>query len=115
MFSPKGVFFREFLMDELVKSIDALSREQLRALLLRSGLQGARIPNLLPGSARQFLPLDPDFTADDQKVIDNVTKIANFLAGGNASMLFSGTDPQVCTEGHDSLSETFLVGHCMSI
>ncbi|KAK9866370.1 hypothetical protein WJX84_006967 [Apatococcus fuscideae] len=94
MFSPKGVFFREFLMDELVKSIDALSREQLRALLLRSGLQGARIPNLLPGSARQFLPLDPDFTADDQKVIDNVTKIANFLAGGNASMLFSGTDPQ---------------------
>ena len=98
MFSPKGVFFREFLLDELVKSIDALSREQSRAVLLRLGLQGARIPNFLPGSARQYVALDPDFTSDDQKVIDNVTKIANFLAGGNASMMLSGTDPEVrCT------------------
>lgn len=28
IFSQEGVWFREFLMDELVKSVDALSRDQ---------------------------------------------------------------------------------------
>jgi aarF domain-containing kinase len=52
VFSPEGSFFREFLMDELVKSIDALSRDQLRALLSTLGLQNAALPVLLPGANR---------------------------------------------------------------
>lgn len=36
-------------MDELVKSVDALSREQLAALVGRLGLEGVRLPVLLPG------------------------------------------------------------------
>ena len=35
-----------------VKSIDALSREQLLALLTGLGLQGARLPLLLPGASK---------------------------------------------------------------
>lgn len=56
VFSPEGAFFREFIMDELVKSIDALSREQLAALVLRLGLEGVRLPVLLPGEARVLQP-----------------------------------------------------------
>lgn len=39
MFSPEGTFFRSFLLDEVVKSIDALSREQLVLLVSQLGLQ----------------------------------------------------------------------------
>lgn len=39
IFSPEGTFFRSFLLDEVVKSIDALSREQLVVLVSRLGLQ----------------------------------------------------------------------------
>jgi aarF domain-containing kinase len=52
LFSPEGGPFREFLLDELVKSIDALSRDQLRALLGMLGLQNAVLPVLLPGANR---------------------------------------------------------------
>lgn len=52
-FSPEGSFFRQFLMDELVKSVDALSREQLAALVARLGLEGVRLPVLLPGGQGQ--------------------------------------------------------------
>lgn len=37
---------------ELVKSIDALSRDQLRALLQLLGLENASLPVLLPGASR---------------------------------------------------------------
>lgn len=33
VFSPEGAFFREFIMDEIVKSVDALSREQFLAFV----------------------------------------------------------------------------------
>jgi hypothetical protein len=49
IFSPEGSFFRTFLLDEVVKSIDALSREQLVLLVQRLGLSGVRLPVLLPG------------------------------------------------------------------
>ena len=39
MLSAEGAFFREFLMNELVVSIDGLSRMQLAALVERLGLQ----------------------------------------------------------------------------
>jgi hypothetical protein len=44
-----GAWFREFVMDEVVKSVDALSRDQAAALAVRLGLGGARLPVLLPG------------------------------------------------------------------
>lgn len=50
--SPEGAFFREFLLDEAVKSVDALSRDQFRQLLTLLGMQNAMVPVLLPGAAR---------------------------------------------------------------
>jgi hypothetical protein len=55
IFSPEGSFFRTFLLDEVVKSIDALSREQLVLLVQRLGLSGVRVPVLLPGARRCLL------------------------------------------------------------
>ena len=46
-------------LQELVKSIDALSRDQLRALLQLLGLQNAAVPVLLPGASRWVAPADP--------------------------------------------------------
>eukprot|EP00877_Chromochloris_zofingiensis_P007733 jgi/Chrzof1/3212/Cz12g16050.t1_COQ8 len=87
VFSPEGAFFREFIMDELVKSIDALSREQLAALVLRLGLEGVRLPVLLPGAARAFVPLTPQITIEDRLVVDNVAKIVSFLTRGTSSTI----------------------------
>ena len=42
--SREGAFFREFLMNELVVSIDGLSRLQLSMLVQRLGLQVGRTP-----------------------------------------------------------------------
>jgi hypothetical protein len=55
-------------MDELVKSVDALSREQLALLVARLGLSAARVPVLLPGAAVGSLPLAPTVSEEDRKV-----------------------------------------------
>ncbi|PSC74356.1 putative aarF domain-containing kinase chloroplastic [Micractinium conductrix] len=89
--SPEGAVFREFLLDELVKSIDALSRDQLRVLLGALGLQNASLPVLIPGANRLFLQLAPPLSSDDRRVVDNVAKLANFLTGGTARSAMGGS------------------------
>eukprot|EP00198_Chlamydomonas_reinhardtii_P009358 XP_001698695.1 ABC1/COQ8 ser/thr kinase [Chlamydomonas reinhardtii] len=86
IFSPEGSFFRDFMMDELVKSIDALSREQAIAVVTTLGLQNAVVPVLLPGAPRTFLPLAPSLTEEDRRVVENVTKIAAFLSRGSGGL-----------------------------
>jgi aarF domain-containing kinase len=54
LLSPEGKFFREFITNEVVLSIDAMSRTQLVALLHRLGLSGVRVPLLLPGAPRSW-------------------------------------------------------------
>ncbi|KAK9804220.1 hypothetical protein WJX72_001850 [[Myrmecia] bisecta] len=85
LFSDSGQFFREFLLDETVKTIDALSRAQTQALLERLGLAGLRIPVLLPSLA--FLPLAPRISQEDQQVVDNAVKLVTFLSNGQGSSL----------------------------
>ncbi|KIY93586.1 aarF domain-containing kinase [Monoraphidium neglectum] len=73
-------------MDELVKSIDALSREQLTLLVTSLGLSRARVPVLLPGAAVASLPLAPTVSEEDRRVVENLVKIVNFLTkGGDGS------------------------------
>lgn len=84
MFSSDGQFFREFLMDELVKSVDALSREQLATLVGALGLQAVRVPVLLPGSSVLSVPLSPEVTPEDKQVVKNLLTIINWLSGGRA-------------------------------
>ena len=98
VFSAEGAFFRDFIMDELVRSIDAMSRSQLKALVSSLGLTGASIPLLLLGNLK-FIPLSPELDAEDRKVMENVTKLGNFLTGGDAAGLIGGSsDPQVMRE-----------------
>lgn len=66
--------------------------------MTRIGLTGATIPLLLPGDLK-FVPLAPDLDAEDRKVMDNVTKLGNFLTGGDAAGLIGGSpDPRVMRE-----------------
>ncbi|KAF5829955.1 ABC1 family-domain-containing protein [Dunaliella salina] len=80
MLSPEGTWFRQFVMDELVKSIDALSRDQAHLLAQRLGLAGTPLPVLFPGAKRTTLPLAPEVTAEDRALVDNVLKIMDFLS-----------------------------------
>lgn len=79
LFSPEGALFRSFLLDEIVKSIDALSREQTRQLVNSLGLQDVRIPNLMPLAEKPMLPLAPEVTEHDRQVIQNVETVLRFL------------------------------------
>ncbi|KAL0029176.1 hypothetical protein WJX79_000719 [Trebouxia sp. C0005] len=98
VFSAEGAFFRDFIMDEVVRSIDAMSRAQLKALVEFLGLTGASIPVFLPGSLK-FIPLTPDLNPEDKKVMENVKKLGNFLTGGDAAGLIGGSsDPRVVRE-----------------
>ena len=82
--SPEGSFFREFLLDEAVKGIDALSRDNAATVLARFGLGNARVPLFLPGS---FTPMQvrvsPTVTAEDKATVESVTKLLNFLLRGS--------------------------------
>ena len=82
--SPEGSFFREFLLDEAVKGIDALSRDNAATVLSQFGLGDARVPLFLPGS---FTPtqvrVSPNVTAEDNATVESVTKLLNFLLRGS--------------------------------
>lgn len=97
VFSEQGAFFRDFLTDEVVKAIDAMSRDQLRALLGALGLQNLVLPVLLPGARRLFVPVAPPLSPEDRLVVDNVAKIADFLAGGSVHRLLTA-DPAALRE-----------------
>jgi aarF domain-containing kinase len=88
--APEGAFFRDFLMEEAVKSVDALSRNQLREFIVLLGLEDVLIPIIVPGASRRLMPLAPPLEDDDQIVVQNLAKIVNFLSGGNAVYAFSG-------------------------
>ncbi|KAK9787007.1 hypothetical protein WJX73_009983 [Symbiochloris irregularis] len=91
--SKEGAFFREFLMTEIVVSIDGMSRKQLAMLAERLGLQSAMIPIVLPGVGRTMYPLAPEVSAKDEKAVQNVAKIADFLLGGQAQRFAGSADP----------------------
>lgn len=55
--SPAGTWFRTLMMDELVRSVDALSRDQAHAFAERLGLAGVQLPVLLPGGRECGPPL----------------------------------------------------------
>lgn len=82
--SPDGVFFREFLLDEVVKGIDALSRDNAIRVLTQFGLQDARIPIFFPGFP-SMIKLSPSMTQNDSETLASTTKLLNFLLRGSRS------------------------------
>ena len=51
------------------------------------------VPVPLPGAPQLFFPLAPQVSATDERAVANVTKIADFLLGGQAERLAGSTDP----------------------
>ena len=84
MLSPQGSIFREFLLDEAVKGIDALSRDNAARVLQQVGLGDATVPLLLPGALLpRSVRLSPRVTDDDRATVESVTKLLNFLLRGS--------------------------------
>jgi len=78
LFSEDGDFFREFILDELVNGVDALSRDAARTLALSVGLRGALVPAPLRALAPKLTPVD-------QKVVENIQRLLNFFLGASGS------------------------------
>lgn len=91
--SPDGRFLRDFLLDEIVKGIDALNRDQVAQLVTNLGLGGVKVPILFPGALRP-LALAPTISEDDRLVIDNTTKLINFLSGNLSKDARGGFNPE---------------------
>lgn len=49
---------------------------------MQVGAERLRVPVLLPGASRAFVPLAPSLTPEDRKVVDNASKLFNFLTRG---------------------------------
>ncbi|KAJ7299863.1 hypothetical protein O6H91_Y130400 [Diphasiastrum complanatum] len=92
LFSEQGDFFREFILDEVVKGIDAISREQLQLAVKISGLNKI-YPVITPFPTWKYLSLMPPVTEEDELVLENVRSIVTFLASGTSS---STSFPQAC-------------------
>lgn len=83
-FSPEGQFFREFLLDETVKGVDAVSREGLRQVATSIGFKGPLVPPVLKAMV-------PPLSKKDRKVVENVQKLLDFFLGvGSADLLSTG-------------------------
>ncbi|EKX31985.1 protein kinase, ABC-1 [Guillardia theta CCMP2712] len=99
-FSDSGSFLRQFILDETVNSVDAMSRGAALQLLQRLSLD--RNP-LLPPPPPIFRSLLPPLSEQDEKLISNADKLLTFLGaprgggGGGGSLLeglaSSGLDP----------------------
>jgi len=99
MLSPEGAWFRSFVMDEVVKSVDALSRDQAAALAVRLGLGDARLPVLLPGAKTATIALAPAISEEDKALVDNVVKLVDFLSRGTHTRTSSGPlDPAMVAD-----------------
>ncbi|KAL4295391.1 hypothetical protein GQ457_12G001770 [Hibiscus cannabinus] len=97
LLSDKGNFFREFLLDEIVKGIDALTREQLVQLLSVLGVRNAAPVFSLVPTVGPFKPagLLPSITEEDRIILNNVQKILEFLTAGSSLSTTSTQDINV--------------------
>ncbi|GAB5356982.1 hypothetical protein AAMO2058_000334700 [Amorphochlora amoebiformis] len=74
VFSDKGKVIREFLLEEVVASVEALSTDALYQLAVRLNIN----QNVLPPVARLFVHKLND---DEQKTVDNLVKLSDFISG----------------------------------
>jgi len=73
-FSPEGEVFRDFLLEEVVTVVDALSRDAVRELVVSLGLQNLPVPSL-------FKALAPKLSKADETMIVQIRKLVQFLLG----------------------------------
>ncbi|RLM79479.1 hypothetical protein C2845_PM12G30890 [Panicum miliaceum] len=88
LLSERGNFFREFILDEIVKAIDAVSREQLIQIAASFGVGNATpVFSMVPVRARALLPT---ITEEDRVILNNVEKVVKFLTSGTATTTMNG-------------------------
>ncbi|CAD6248986.1 unnamed protein product [Miscanthus lutarioriparius] len=88
LLSERGNFFREFILDEIVKAIDAISREQLIQIAASFGIGNATpVFSMVPVRARALLPT---ITEEDRVILNNVEKVVKFLTSGTATPTVGG-------------------------
>jgi len=85
-FSPDGAIFRGFLLDEVVRATDVLSRQAIQELSLTLGLRYAAMPSAL-------LALSPQLTESDRKVVASIQKLVGFFLGDSAPTPALGAAP----------------------
>lgn len=83
LLSDKGNFFREFLLDEIVKGIDAVTREQLVKVTASLGI--APVIGMVPafGPIKPAVLL-PTITEEDKMILNNVQRVVDFLIAGSS-------------------------------
>ncbi|XP_072995694.1 uncharacterized protein [Typha latifolia] len=82
LLSDKGNFFREFILDEIVKAIDAVSREQLVQITAALGIRNsAPVFSMVPLRTAALLPT---ITEEDKVILNNVQKVVKFLTAGTS-------------------------------
>ncbi|KAM1574899.1 hypothetical protein ACFX10_031379 [Malus domestica] len=86
LLSDKGSFFREFLLDEIVKGIDAVTREQLVRTMAILGLGNPTPVFSMVPTFGLFKPagLVPTITEEDRVILNNVQTILEFLTAGSS-------------------------------
>lgn len=84
LLSDKGNFFREFILDEIVKAIDAVSREQLAQISAAFGF--GRIAPVFSMVPLRPAALLPTVTEEDEIILNNVEKVFKFLTAGTSTM-----------------------------
>ncbi|KAB1203751.1 hypothetical protein CJ030_MR8G011187 [Morella rubra] len=86
LLSNKGNFFRDFLLDEIVKGIDAVTRDQLVQIMAVLGVQHAPPVFSMVPAFGPFKPaaLLPTVTEEDKVILNNVQKVVEFLAAGSS-------------------------------
>ncbi|KAF5199464.1 Activity of bc1 complex kinase 3 protein [Thalictrum thalictroides] len=88
LLSDKGDFFREFLLDEIVKGIDAVSREQMVQIMAALGIRNS-VPVF--SMVTSFGPLKPaallpTVTEEDRIILNNVQRVVEFLTTGTSNL-----------------------------
>merc|ERR1712238_248744 len=73
-FNEEGEPFRDFLLEEIVTVVDASSREATQELFRRVGLSNIPTPSF-------FRALSPALTANDKRMVQQITKLVQFLTG----------------------------------
>ncbi|XP_021755543.1 uncharacterized protein LOC110720810 [Chenopodium quinoa] len=83
LLSDKGNFFREFLLDEIVKGIDAVTREQL--VKITSSLGIAPVISVFPAFGPiKPVSLLPTINEEDKIILNNVQRVVEFLIAGSS-------------------------------
>ncbi|VAI51425.1 unnamed protein product [Triticum turgidum subsp. durum] len=88
LLSDRGDFFREFILDEIVKAIDAVSREQLLQIASSFGVRNpVPVFGMVPVRSGALLPT---ITEEDRIILNNVEKVVKFLSAGTANPTVNG-------------------------